>query len=147
MDEESFETAAEAIAVGLTGDLRDALCVAPSLVDLRSSNPEWCLLDYAVEHDDVEAAECLIARGADPQGALPHVGWPPLLSCLEVQVDRRAQSGLAPGTQMLQLLLVAGANPNLGSPEGLLPRAYLSDQGWDEAITLLEQFHSGDDQD
>lgn len=119
-------------------------------------------LYIAVEKNNLEIVELLLAAGADPN--LPSQGFPPLFLAIEknhpkivqVLLEAGADSSLPsqsgtfplhkalaeeiPNPEIIQLLLSAGADPNKRSGLGVTPLAHLSakDTESKEAIKIVQ---------
>lgn len=83
-------------------------------------------LHWAIYRDDLDMARSLIAAGADTNALNRLRSLTPLLIA--------STNGSAPA---IQLLLNAGAEPNLGNAEGTTPLMLASAAGGTEAVTVL----------
>lgn len=79
-------------------------------------------LHNAIENCDLAMARLLLEAGADPN--LEDVkGWTPLYHTIEAEADAASQLELpVPPTQILELLLTHGADPNQPSSRAAMPQ-------------------------
>jgi ankyrin repeat protein len=114
------------------GDTKKVAKLLDAGAPINAKGRNWTPLHAAIENDQYDCVELLIARGADI-----HEVWsdfPPLAHAVDIAIDGTIQSGGSQGDEsieVIQLLLKHGASPVVGLD---VARAYKSDK----VIKLLE---------
>jgi hypothetical protein len=130
----------ELVAAAKAGDVKEVLAVLdgpkPPRVDHRPTNHHTALT-VAVKHDHLPVVEALLARGANPNMALPGSRLTPLM-----MAAREGRAGL------VKVLLARGARVNDQDNRGGTALMLAASNNWPEVmIVLLAKGARVDDQD
>lgn len=106
-------------------------------LDWRHPSHGWTALHAAVENDQLEVVQELVAAGADLE-ALDASGCTPLSLAVDAEIDGSHQTGKPISLRITTFLLEAGASP-VGDAK-TSPLRIAQEYECEEAIQLLKRF-------
>jgi ankyrin repeat protein len=103
----------------------------------------WTALHFTTEHMNLESAQWLLEKGANPN-QIDSTGWTPLHLAIDVEGDYSTHSRIETGkdhapVELTRLLLMHGADPNAISSNGETPISIARRYRHAHAVDLLKQ--------